>query len=188
MDGCNNTANLGSLVRTSTAFGVQAIMLSSTCCDCWYRKAVRVSMGHIFSMPVIRVDNLAETLRQLRFTHCDAQLWGLIDMDDFDAGTSNRRHRSGGAQWSRMTMTSRSRKSEEMRATIWFERIWRLESILSPSPSRPASFLRGSGARRRRRGHGEFKFFFFFFVYVFAIFFCEGLEGFFLSLCNVLRI
>ena len=81
VDGCNNTANLGSLVRTSTAFGVQAIMLSSTCCDCWYRKAVRVSMGHIFSMPVIRVDNLAETLRQLRFTHCMRSFGAVIDMD-----------------------------------------------------------------------------------------------------------
>ncbi len=65
VDGCNNTANLGSLVRTGTAFGVDVVLLSADCCDPWYRQAVRVSMGHVFRTPVVRVDDLPATLARL---------------------------------------------------------------------------------------------------------------------------
>jgi tRNA G18 (ribose-2'-O)-methylase SpoU len=41
------------------------VLLSHDCCDCWYRKAVRTSMGHVFHLPVIRVPDLADALRTL---------------------------------------------------------------------------------------------------------------------------
>merc|ERR1712137_1542214 len=46
-------------------FGVTALLLSKDCCDPWYRRSVRVSMGHIFNMPVIKT-NLPAALGFLR--------------------------------------------------------------------------------------------------------------------------
>jgi hypothetical protein len=65
LDGISDTANLGSMIRCASAFGVQAILLSRDCCDAWYRRSVRVSMGHVFQVPCIRVDNLAATMQKL---------------------------------------------------------------------------------------------------------------------------
>jgi tRNA G18 (ribose-2'-O)-methylase SpoU len=65
LDGICDTANLGSVVRCASAFGVHAVLLSKDCCDPWYRRAVRVSMGHIFRIPCVRVDNLVQALTAL---------------------------------------------------------------------------------------------------------------------------
>ena len=66
LDGITDTANLGSMIRSASAFGVHVIVLSPDCCDAWYRRSVRVSMGHIFRVPCVRVRSLAETLTKLR--------------------------------------------------------------------------------------------------------------------------
>ena len=81
IDGCNNTANLGSLIRSSTALGIDAIILSHDCCDPWYRQSIRVSMGHIFKMPIIRVSSLSETLLRLQ-RECHVQTFGAVIDED----------------------------------------------------------------------------------------------------------
>ena len=65
-DGVSDTANLGSMIRTASAFGVAAVILSQDCCDAWYRRAVRVSMGHLFRVPCVRVDDLAMFLKSMK--------------------------------------------------------------------------------------------------------------------------
>lgn len=62
LDGICDTANLGSMVRCASAFGIDAIILSKDTCEAWYRRSIRVSMGHIFRVPVIRVDDLGAAL------------------------------------------------------------------------------------------------------------------------------
>lgn len=52
LDGLTNAENVGSIIRTASCFGVQAIVLSKDCCTCWSRRAVRVSMGHCFRIPI----------------------------------------------------------------------------------------------------------------------------------------
>jgi tRNA G18 (ribose-2'-O)-methylase SpoU len=63
--------NLGAIVRNACAFGVDALVLSPRCADPFYRKAIRVSLGAVFDLPVVRLtswpDDL-ELLRQLGFT------------------------------------------------------------------------------------------------------------------------
>jgi len=63
LDGICDTANMGSIIRCAAAFGIDAIILSHDCCDPWYRRSVRVSMGHIFHIPIIRVLDLATTIK-----------------------------------------------------------------------------------------------------------------------------
>ena len=62
LDAVSNTSNMGSIIRTAAAFGIDAIILSDDSCDAWYRQAVRVSMGHVITVPTIRVSELKQEL------------------------------------------------------------------------------------------------------------------------------
>jgi tRNA G18 (ribose-2'-O)-methylase SpoU len=47
----NNHTNLGAIFRNAAGLGIDAVLLSPTCCDPLYRRAVRVSMGQVFALP-----------------------------------------------------------------------------------------------------------------------------------------
>jgi len=66
-----NHENLGALIRTAAGFGCVAILLGERCCDPFYRRCVRVSMGAVFRLPVVRCDDLRGLLSGL------AERWGL---------------------------------------------------------------------------------------------------------------
>lgn len=51
MDSVVNSTNTGAIFRAATALGVEALLLTSTCCDPFNRRSVRVSMGTVFQMP-----------------------------------------------------------------------------------------------------------------------------------------
>jgi tRNA G18 (ribose-2'-O)-methylase SpoU len=53
-----NTENLGSLIRISAALGADAMILGEHCCDPFFRQSIRVSMGTIFSLPIVRSADL----------------------------------------------------------------------------------------------------------------------------------
>lgn len=64
--GVGNHDNMGGLFRNAAAFGADAVLLDSTCCDPLYRKAIRVSVGAAMIMPFARLEageDLVETLR-----------------------------------------------------------------------------------------------------------------------------
>jgi tRNA G18 (ribose-2'-O)-methylase SpoU len=68
---CPETAgadNMGSMIRIAAAFGADAVVLGERCHDPFYRQSIRVSMGTIFSMPLVRSDNLLRDMRKLRET------------------------------------------------------------------------------------------------------------------------
>lgn len=46
-----NADNIGAVFRSSAAFGCRAVVLSPTCCDPFYRKAIRTSMGAVLRVP-----------------------------------------------------------------------------------------------------------------------------------------
>jgi tRNA G18 (ribose-2'-O)-methylase SpoU len=58
--------NLGAIARNAAAFGADALLLSPRAADPFYRKAIRVSMGSVFSLPVARAAAWPDDLRQLR--------------------------------------------------------------------------------------------------------------------------
>ncbi|MEQ4717747.1 RNA methyltransferase [Nonomuraea sp. B19D2] len=59
-------ANVGAIFRSAAALGVDGILLSPRCADPLYRRAVKVSMGAVFSIPYARMDNWFDGLSQLR--------------------------------------------------------------------------------------------------------------------------
>jgi tRNA G18 (ribose-2'-O)-methylase SpoU len=58
--------NLGALVRNAAAFGADALLLSPRCADPFYRKAIRVSLGSVFTLPITRLERWPEDLDGLR--------------------------------------------------------------------------------------------------------------------------
>ena len=46
-----NPTNLGAIVRSAAAFGVDAVLLTHGCTDPLYRRAIRVSVGTVFQVP-----------------------------------------------------------------------------------------------------------------------------------------
>lgn len=52
LDGITDAGNLGAIMRSASALNVDAILLTPTCCDPFNRRAVRVSMGTVFQVPI----------------------------------------------------------------------------------------------------------------------------------------
>lgn len=63
LSGIGNHDNMGGLFRNAAAFGVDAVLLDGGCCDPLYRKAIRVSVGGVLSVPFAMVEgDMVETL------------------------------------------------------------------------------------------------------------------------------
>jgi tRNA G18 (ribose-2'-O)-methylase SpoU len=58
--------NLGSIIRSTAAFGSDAILLGGKCADPFSRRVLRVSMGTALQLPIIESDDLASDLRALQ--------------------------------------------------------------------------------------------------------------------------
>ena len=56
----NDHENLGVMFRSAAALGVDAMLVDEACADPWYRRCVRVSIGHVITLPWTRITRLAE--------------------------------------------------------------------------------------------------------------------------------
>lgn len=66
-----NPTNVGAIIRSAAALGMDAVLLTEGCSDPLYRRAVRVSMGTVFQIPwtFVNTDNIStsQALRLLGF-------------------------------------------------------------------------------------------------------------------------
>jgi tRNA G18 (ribose-2'-O)-methylase SpoU len=62
----SNVENIGSIIRLSAGFGADALVLGENCHDPFWRQSVRVSMGTVFSLPIVHTDDLLRDLGRLR--------------------------------------------------------------------------------------------------------------------------
>ncbi|MDP2913172.1 MAG: RNA methyltransferase, partial [Candidatus Omnitrophota bacterium] len=69
LNAVNDPQNVGLIARNAAAFGVQALIVDHATYDPYYRKAVRVSMGAIFRLPVCYEDDLGRALSALKKKH-----------------------------------------------------------------------------------------------------------------------
>ncbi len=53
--GIANHDNVGGLFRNAAAFGAAAVLIDAATCDPFYRKALRVSVGHVLTVPSARL-------------------------------------------------------------------------------------------------------------------------------------
>ena len=55
LENITDSTNIGAIFRSAAALGVDGILLTPSCCDPLYRRAVRVSMGTVLLMPYATV-------------------------------------------------------------------------------------------------------------------------------------
>ena len=55
LEGIADSTNIGAVFRAAAALGIDAVLVTPTCCDPLCRRAVRVSMGTIFQVPWGRI-------------------------------------------------------------------------------------------------------------------------------------
>ncbi len=60
LHGVSDPGNVGAVLRSALAFGAGSVALGPGCADPYGPKAVRASMGAVFSLPVARVERVAE--------------------------------------------------------------------------------------------------------------------------------
>ena len=68
LEDMQDPGNLGTVIRTAEAFGVDGILLSKGCCDRYNPKVLRASMGGVFRLPMRVCDDLTAELRLLSET------------------------------------------------------------------------------------------------------------------------
>jgi tRNA G18 (ribose-2'-O)-methylase SpoU len=66
LEGVNDHENLGSMFRNAAGLGVDAVLFGGACADPLYRRAVRVSMGHVLRVPFASVPDWPRGLSRLR--------------------------------------------------------------------------------------------------------------------------
>jgi tRNA G18 (ribose-2'-O)-methylase SpoU len=68
LDSVVNSTNTGAIFRAAAALGIDALLLTRTCCDPLNRRACRVSMGTVFQIPWTWLDHYGQ-LKELGFKH-----------------------------------------------------------------------------------------------------------------------
>jgi tRNA G18 (ribose-2'-O)-methylase SpoU len=73
--GISNHDNIGALFRNAAGFTADAVLLDATCCDPLYRKALRVSVGSVLTMPYARQESAEAVLGAL--AQAGFEIWAL---------------------------------------------------------------------------------------------------------------
>ncbi|MFH5232294.1 TrmH family RNA methyltransferase [Antrihabitans spumae] len=66
LEGVNDHENIGAIFRNAAGLGADAVLFGDSCADPLYRRAVRVSMGHVLRVPFARVPDWPRGLNILR--------------------------------------------------------------------------------------------------------------------------
>lgn len=74
LDNVQDPNNLGTVLRTAEAFGIDGIVMSRDCCDIYNPKVVRGSMGAVFRIPFTVCDSIANFLDNNSFLNSYASV------------------------------------------------------------------------------------------------------------------
>ena len=66
LEDVNNHTNVGAIVRSASALGIDALLLDPASCDPLYRRSLRISMGEALNLPHARTEPLPGGLAPLR--------------------------------------------------------------------------------------------------------------------------
>ena len=65
VESVRDPGNMGTVIRTAAAFGVDVLLISSDCADLYNPRTVRAAMGALFRQKIIRVDDLPAAIKGL---------------------------------------------------------------------------------------------------------------------------
>ncbi|BFL24269.1 TrmH family RNA methyltransferase [Mediterraneibacter gnavus] len=93
LDNLQDPGNLGTIFRTAEATGVTGIIMSRDCVDIYNPKTIRSTMGALYRMPFVYVEDLRETIHTLKekniksyAAHLDGK--NTYDKEDYRQGTA----------------------------------------------------------------------------------------------------
>ena len=66
LEDIQDPGNMGTIIRTAEALGLDGILLSDGCCDIYNPKVLRASMGGVFRLPLMRVGDMAQAVVALQ--------------------------------------------------------------------------------------------------------------------------
>jgi tRNA G18 (ribose-2'-O)-methylase SpoU len=88
--GIQDPENLGAIIRTSAALGVQAVLLGPHCSDPFTRRVARTSMGGNFTVPIVAAKTWPDELLRLREQHGCRLVASVVDAEAQDLTTAAR--------------------------------------------------------------------------------------------------
>lgn len=87
LDQIRDPGNLGTILRTADAAGVDGVLLSKGCVEPFNEKVVRATMGSLFDVPLVQTGHLTEPLSEFRnrgFEIVVAVLEDSVNYVDYD--------------------------------------------------------------------------------------------------------
>ncbi len=69
LESITDSTNVGAIIRSAAALGIDAVLVTTTCCDPLLRRSVRVSMGTVFQIPWTYIEshkNMPTDTKKLR--------------------------------------------------------------------------------------------------------------------------
>lgn len=79
LESVQDPSNLGTILRSAEAFGIDLVILSADCCDLYSPKVIRGSMGALFRQAVAIVDDLPSAID--RFNRYGKSYAAVLDRD-----------------------------------------------------------------------------------------------------------
>ncbi len=79
LENIQDPSNMGSIIRTAEALGINALMLSNDCCDIYSPKVLRGSMGGVFRMDFFKVDSFKDAICKLN--HMGIKTYASVPSD-----------------------------------------------------------------------------------------------------------
>lgn len=83
LDGVQDPGNVGTIIRTADAAGLEGVILTEQCADVFSPKVLRATMGSIFRMPMVVTADLPKLLTELRDGHSFSILSSQLDGTPF---------------------------------------------------------------------------------------------------------
>ena len=65
LESVRDPGNMGTIIRTAAAFGVDCLLISDDCADIYNSKTIRAAMGNLFHQNILRVDNICAAIKEL---------------------------------------------------------------------------------------------------------------------------
>ena len=66
LDSLRDPGNMGTIIRTGEGAGINGIIMNNTSVDVYNPKVIRSTMGSIFRVPIVVVEDLPDTIKKLR--------------------------------------------------------------------------------------------------------------------------
>lgn len=92
LDRIQDPGNLGTIIRTGEGAGINGVIMSSTTVDVYNPKVIRSTMGSIYRVPFVIVDDLPETVQKLKLagvtTYAAHLKGGVYNKEEFTDKTA----------------------------------------------------------------------------------------------------